>query len=236
MENGLSKEVIETLSLISKGRHRTNILKNPEQKALSFLVRKVPSWVSSDMLTFLGLTGSIITMSGFILAAYINRFWLLIGILGFAINWLGDSLDGRLAYYRNKPHKWYGFSLDITIDSITIMMIGTGYIIYADYYEKWFGVGFVILYFQAIITALLQYKVTDKYSIDTGILGPTEARIFISLILIFEILVKGSIVYTAAVACIILLIVNIISIIELLKLAQNRDTVENNSKLREKQE
>jgi hypothetical protein len=234
MKHRLSREAIEILSTISKGRHRTNILKIPEQKSLAFLVKRIPTYITSDMLTFLGLLGSLTTVLSFILAANINRNFLLMGVLGFIINWFGDSLDGRLAYYRNKPRKWYGFSLDISVDWITTILIGAGYVFYAEGFAKWLGVGFVVMYGWAMITTLLQFKITDKYSIDTGILGPTEVRIIISFILVLEVFIKDSIFYTLAFACVVLLIVNIISTLELLKLADNRDTVEKEQKLNEK--
>jgi phosphatidylglycerophosphate synthase len=230
MKKRISQETIETLSTISKGRHRTNILKKPEQKAIAYLVKRIPPWISSDMLTLLGLVGSLVTITAFILGAYVHRYYLLLGVLGFAINWFGDSLDGRLAYYRNKPRKWYGFTLDVSVDWMTIILIGTGYIIYTDGLADWFGIGVVVLYGYAMITALLRYKVSDHYSIDTGILGPTEARILISMILVAEVLFPKSIEYTAALACAILLVVNLISTLDLLKMADKRDQAEREHK------
>jgi hypothetical protein len=163
MKRKLSGETLETLTAISKGRHRTNLLKVPEQKALAFLVRLVPSRVSSDMLTYFGLSGSFIVAVSFILAHCFTRNFLLLGVLGLMINWIGDSLDGRVAYYRNNPRKWYGFSLDITVDWITVIVIGAGFIIYTLGLGKWLGFSFVVMYGWAMITALLRYKVTDKY-------------------------------------------------------------------------
>lgn len=226
MKYKLSKETVETLSTISKGRHRTNLLKTQEQKALAYLVKQIPAWVSSDMLTFLGFFGSLITFSGFMLAAYIDRNFLLLGILGFMVNWFGDSLDGRVAYFRNHPRKWYGFSLDLTVDWLTTILIGTGYTIYVDGNWKFLGVGFVVMYGWEMIAALLRYKITDKYTIDSGWFGPTEVRILISLILIFEVLFKGTIVFSGAVACLMLLVVNIVDTKALLGIADHRDLAE----------
>src|SRR5512139_457047 len=145
MKSGLSQEAKEILSRISKDRARTNLFKNPEQKALAFLVERIPSWVQSDMLTLTGFIGSLVTLSSFILAAYISRYYLLLGIAGFTVNWVGDSLDGRLAYFRNKPRKWYGFSLDIIVDWLSTVLIGLGYIIYAEDLWKLAGFGFVTM-------------------------------------------------------------------------------------------
>jgi phosphatidylglycerophosphate synthase len=181
------------------------------------------------MLTFFGFCGSLLTAASFVMAAYWSRLYLLLGILGFIINWFGDSLDGRLAYYRNKPRKWYGFSLDITVDWLTTVLIGSGYSLYTEGFAKFFGLAFVVMYSWAMITTLMRYKVTDQYSIDTGILGPTEVRVVISLILLAEVFIKDSIVYTGALACVVLLVVNVISTVELLIVADKRDKDEKES-------
>ena len=228
MNDSTNKEA-DALAKISKDRNRTNILKKYEQSLLAFLVQRIPSWINSDALTAIGFVGSLMTAAGFILAAYFGKYWLLFGILGFVVNWFGDSLDGRIAYYRNKPRKWYGFSLDFTVDWLTNILIGLGYIVYVD--EKWelLGFGFVMFYGWAMIMALLRYKITNKYTIDTNSLGPTEVRIIISLILILEIIFVGPIVYFGALVCIVLFIINIIDFRKLLKMADQLDKKERES-------
>jgi hypothetical protein len=211
---------------ISKDRHRTNILRKYEQKALVFLVQRIPSFISSDMLTGIGFIGSLITVFSFILATYLDRNFLLLGILGFFVNWFGDSMDGRVAYYRNTPRKWYGFSLDITVDWLTTILIGYGYMVYTDGIWEMLGFVFVVMYGWAMITTLLRYKVTGKYTIDSGLFGPTEARVIISGILVAEVLFEGSIVYSALAACVILFIINIVDTRKLVSVANDRDLAE----------
>jgi len=80
------------------------------------------------------------------------------------------------------------------------------------------------------MTTLLRYKITNKYSIDSGLFGPTEVRIVISIILVLEVVLKGSIMYSAAIACILLLITNIIDTNKLLKMANDRDIEEKGKK------
>jgi len=233
MRHNLSREKVEILSAISKGRHRTNLLKTQEQKTLAFLVERIPSFISPNILTGIGLFGSLITASSFILAAYVHINFLLLGVLGFAVNWFGDSLDGRIAYYRKIPRKWYGFSLDITVDWITTVLIGLGFVVYVGGPWELLGFGFVVMYGWEMITTLLRYKITDKYSIDNGLFGPTEVRVLISLILVLEVLVKDSIIYSGALACLMLLISNIIDTKKLLRLADARDLTEKEKKLKE---
>jgi hypothetical protein len=178
------------------------------------------------MLTGLGLAGSFITAGSFALALYVKRVWLLLGIFGFFLNWLGDSLDGRLAYFRNRPRKWYGFSLDFLVDWLTNILIGYGFIIYVGGQWEVFGFIFVILYGGEMMMALLRYKIVNQYTIDSGMLGPTEARILLALILVLEVVVKDSIIYSSALACFVLLILNVKDFRSLLKMADQRDKEE----------
>jgi phosphatidylglycerophosphate synthase len=187
------------------------------------------------MLTGIGFAGSVITAGSLIVAAFFGRIWLIVGVLGFLINWFGDSLDGRVAYFRNKPRKWFGFSLDLIVDWFTDILIGLGYIIFVDQYldSLWtvlLGFGFVVLYGWSIMMALLRYKVVNKYTIDSGLFGPTEVRLFICIILILEVLVPHSIVYSVALVCLILFVVNVADFRKLLQMADQRDKEEKAAK------
>lgn len=214
------------LKRIFQDRKRTNILNGLEQKTISYLVKRVPSFVSSDMLTFLGTSGSVIVLIGFILASYISREYLLLGILGLSINWLGDSLDGRVAYYRNTPRKWYGFSLDIVMDWVSTVLIGMGYLVYTRNQYELIAFIFVVLYGWAMIISQLRYKITDVYSIDSGLVGPTEIRVILSLIFIIEVIFGQVFDYFAGAICITLFIINFLDTRKLLKLGDQRDEAE----------
>ncbi|MGC9341076.1 MAG: CDP-alcohol phosphatidyltransferase [Bacteroidales bacterium] len=218
------------IKTIFSDRTRTNLLKKQEQKAITWLVQRIPPFITSDVLTGIGLFGNAIVSASFILASCFNRIYLLFGLLGFTINWFGDSLDGRLAYYRNKPRKHYGFTLDITIDWISIILIGFGYIIYARGVWELLGYGFVVMYGWEMILALIRYRLTGKYSIDSGFMGPTEVRIVISIIMIAEVLLPGSLIYSAAMVVIVLFMVNIIDTIKLLRIAEEIDKKERKEK------
>ncbi len=230
------RDMANSLRRITTGRQRTNILRNWEQKTIAYLVQKVPSWITSDGLTAIGLFGNIMVASSFVLGAYINRYWLLLSLLGFIINWIGDSLDGRLAYYRNKPRKWYGFSLDVSVDWIGTILIGTGYIIFAPGIWKLAGFFFVVFYGWQMITAQLRYKISGQYSIDSGIFGPTEVRIVLGLIITLEVFIPGSLKYMATIASLFLLISNFIELRKLLKLADNTDKIELKQKKEQQKE
>lgn len=216
----------EVLESINSDRIRTNLLRKPEQIAIAFLVQRVPPWISSDMLTAIGLFGNITVMASFILAAYVNIYFLLLGILGFAINWFGDSLDGRIAFYRKKPRKLYGFTLDTTIDWIGIILIGYGYMVYTEGAWELIGYIFVVMYGWEMIISLIRYKITGKHTIDSGFLGPTEARILIIIVILSEVFVKGLINFFALGITLILLTVNILDTRHLLRVTEKMDIEE----------
>ncbi|MBP6978190.1 MAG: CDP-alcohol phosphatidyltransferase [Bacteroidales bacterium] len=227
--HGKSNPSVKTgkaLESIARERSRTSLLWKYEQRAIAFLVQHIPGWISSDMLTAIGFLGNVLVSVSFILAAYIDHLYLLLNIAGFGICWFGDSLDGRIAYYRNNPRKWYGFSLDIIIDWIGIVLIGLGYIVYVKGIWELLGYGFVVMYGWEMIIALIRYRITDKYSIDSGPVGPTEVRIILSAILVAEVFLPGSIRFSAAGICVILFIVNIFDTVKLLKTADERDVKE----------
>lgn len=223
MKSVSQKETDEALEIITRGRPRTNLLRGIEQRTLAILVKRIPRWIVPDMLTFIGFLGSVTILLSFILGAYIHRSFLLLGAAGFAINWFGDSLDGRTAIYRNQARKWYGFSIDLTMDWISTIMIGWGYIIYAEGFSEIFGFGLVVLYGWSIITTLVRYIITEEYAIDSGLLGPTEVRIILSAVMVGEVFWLDSIKYSAGIACIILFFVNISDTRKLVRLASKKD-------------
>ena len=220
----------EVLKSVFGDRTRTNLLKKQEQQAIAWLVQRIPQRITSNFLTGLGFFGYIIVFASFVLATYFSRAFLLVGLAGFIINWFGDSLDGRLAYYRKKPRKQYGFTLDITIDWLSIILIGLGYIIYADGIWEVFGYGFVTMYAWEIILALIRYRITGNYSIDSGKFGPTEVRILVGALMVAEVFLPGSIVFSAGFLVISIFIVNIIDTRKLLRVADEIDKKEAGSK------
>ncbi|TDQ08378.1 CDP-alcohol phosphatidyltransferase family protein [Pedobacter metabolipauper] len=232
-ENSLKDTIDSTdLKRVFKDRKRTNILNGAEQVTISYLVKRVPAFISSNTLTFIGTVGSVIVLAGFILATYFERSFLLLSVAGLAINWLGDSLDGRIAYYRNIPRKWFGFSLDIIMDWVSTVLIGLGYLVYARNEYELIAFVFVALYGWAMIISQLRYKITDIYSIDSGLVGPTEVRVILALIIIIEVIFGHLIEYFAAAMCITLFIINFVDTRKLLKLGDIRDDTEREAKRR----
>lgn len=210
-------------------RKRTNILKGLEQPTLVFLCKLMPRFVTPDMLTVIGMLGTVIVLIGFLLAKYQNKkIFLAVAIFGFALNWFGDSLDGRIAYFREIPRKWYGFALDSIMDWLSLVVMGIGYFYYITDEFRILVFTFCCAYAWSVIIAHIRYKITNIYTIDTGILGPTEVRVIICLVILAEMIFGGTGKYTvftvfSIAVNIILIAINIIDTYKLIQLGDERD-------------
>jgi len=210
------------LTRISTDRKRTNLTRSIEQPVLAFLCRHMPSFVTPDMLTFTGFVASVIICFGFWLAKA-NPYYLSISIAGFALQWFGDSLDGRLAYYRNIPRKWYGFALDLCMDWVSTVLMGLGYYFFLDEQYKIIAFFFIAAYAWTMLLTLLKYKITDKYSIDSGLLGPTELRLGICAVLFVGMFYPGFLTVFAAGLIGVIMIINLREFVNVLQLGDKRD-------------
>ncbi len=208
-------------------RSRSNILRGLEQPTLLFLCRITPKFLTPDLLTAIGMVGTLIIFAAFYFASITHdKIYLLWAILGFAINWYGDSLDGRIAYYRNTPRKWYGFALDCVMDWISLIFMSAGFFLYIDDYYKFFVFLFACNYGWVILVAQLRYKITDKYSIDPGPVGPTEVRILLCLVIITEWYFGNVLIYFSIISNILFLVINIVDTYKLLQFGNARDAEE----------
>lgn len=209
-------------------RQRSNWLRRYERRAVAWLCPRVPQALTSNMLTGIGLCGGAL-LSAALLLGRGARPWLLLGIVGLAINWFGDSLDGRLAYYRKRPRKWFGFVLDLMTDWISLCLITAGIALYLPRL-KFIPVAFMAVYGARMLIAVLSYKITDEYRIDSGKVGPTEVRLLMSAMLIAETAWPGALALVGLLATLALAVVDGIEIRKLLALADLRDLLERNTK------
>ncbi len=161
-------------------RIQTSILNAAEKKLLVWLANRQPRWMTSDMLTFIGVLGSMICALGFVLSNYsLQYLWL--SSLGLVINWYGDSLDGTLARVRQTPRPIYGFFLDHTLDALTLsfMCIGAGLSpIFRLDVALLVLAGYLILSVYTYIGTILK----NEFNLTYGSFGPTEFRLIIILI------------------------------------------------------
>lgn len=161
-------------------RIQTSILNPLEKKVLVWLAERMPKWVTSDMLTFVGFLGALVMGIGYILANK-NLNWLWLSCLGIALNWFGDSLDGTLARVRNAQRKTYGFYIDHNVDVIneTLMFIGVGL---SPLVNLSFAMFALVAYFMISIYVYIDCHLKGEMRLTYGGLGPTEFRLIIFIV------------------------------------------------------
>ncbi len=162
-------------------RIQTSFLNRMEKKALIWLASRQPKWMTSDLLTFIGVLGAIICAVGYILSRY-DIYWLWLSSFGLVVNWYGDSLDGTLARVRNAQRPIYGFFIDHSLDAITIciMCIGAGlsHVFRLDV-AMLLLVGYLVLSIYTYICTIIKDEFRLTYG---GGFGPTELRLIIILL------------------------------------------------------
>lgn len=208
-------------------RNRANLLRDIEQPTLLFLCRITPKFLTPDLLTAIGMLGTLIIFGAFYVASVTHeKTYILWAVLGFAINWFGDSLDGRIAYYRNIPRKWYGFALDCVMDWMSLVFMSAGFFFYIEDTFKLYVYLFACNYGWVVLVAQLRYKITDKYSIDPGPIGPTEIRILLCLVIIAEWYFGNVLIYFSTIGNAVFLLINLVDTYKLLQAGNARDAEE----------
>jgi archaetidylinositol phosphate synthase len=151
-----------------------------EKPALQWLVAHMPEWINPDILTAIGILGAVITCGGYWLSNQYPAF-LWVASLGFVINWLGDSLDGNLARYRQIERPKYGFFVDHTVDSFNevLIVLGLGLSPYVSFNIACLG---LIGYLLMSILVYIRTYVSGVFQLSYGKLGPTEVRVILILL------------------------------------------------------
>jgi phosphatidylglycerophosphate synthase len=169
------------LGEIKKHQRINDILLGPlERPALQWLAAHQPSWATPDLMTGVGVFGTLVTFVGYALSGQ-ERGWLWLASLGFVINWYGDSLDGTLARYRHIERPRYGYFIDHVTDAVcqVLMFIGLGLTPYVSFNVALVAlVGYLMM---SVLVYVLTY-VVGEYRLSYGKLGPTEVRVIAILL------------------------------------------------------
>ncbi|MFN3449727.1 MAG: CDP-alcohol phosphatidyltransferase family protein [Roseococcus sp.] len=155
-------------------RRNKGLLAGPEAAVLDALTPRLPAWVTPDRLSALGVLGAGFAGLGFAFALD-HRGFLLLACLGLVLNWLGDSLDGRLARHRGIERPAMGFLLDNGLDTLSYFLFATGYAVSG---LVWAPVPFILLalYYMLANLALARLAVTGVFDLSVGAIGTTEIR------------------------------------------------------------
>jgi archaetidylinositol phosphate synthase len=148
-----------------------------EKRALLWIAKRAPQWVTSDRLTLLGFGAQGCAGVCYWLARY-DRRALVAGIACMALNWLGDSLDGTLARVRHQERPRYGFYVDHMVDvfGAAALMCGLSF----SGFLHWQTAAAMLVAF--LVLAGESYLATytlGRFQLSQGLFGPTEIRLLL---------------------------------------------------------
>jgi len=159
-------------------RELTSVLAGLEKRTLIWLARRMPPWVNSDHLTFLGLFGMVMVGVSYCLARW-DPLALLLATFWLAVNWFGDSLDGTLARVRDRQRPRYGYYVDHVTDVVgqTCLVGGMGL---SGYMSPMIALGLLVAFLMLSNEVYLATHVRATFKITFWNLGPTELRVIIA--------------------------------------------------------
>lgn len=160
-------------------RIQTSVLNGVEKKVLIWIANRLPQWVTSDMMTVVGILGSCLVFTGFVLSNYdLNWLWLSSG--GLIVNWFGDSLDGTIARVRRQQRPKYGYYLDHNVDVVCegLMFVGAGL---SPIFDLPLALMCFILYLAMTVYVTINAHLKSEFKLTYAALGPTEFRILVIL-------------------------------------------------------
>jgi archaetidylinositol phosphate synthase len=150
-----------------------------EKRALVWLAARTPEWIGPDHLTALGLLAQIGAGACYAMAEW-NRVALVGATLFLALNWVGDSLDGTLARFRQKLRPRYGFYVDHMVDSFGALALMGGLAL-SGYMHPWIAIGLLIGFLMLSIQSYLATYTIGEFRISFWRFGPTELRILLAV-------------------------------------------------------
>lgn len=156
-------------------RIQANIVARQERRFLNWACEAMPTAITPDHLTAFGVFGAFVVLGGYAAANLDPRFlWL--SPIGYVMHWLGDSLDGSLARYRESTRPRYGYFLDHSVDALCILLMIGGMGL-SPFVRLDVALFVVVGYFALSIHVFLKHHVTNTFQLSFMALGPTELRI-----------------------------------------------------------
>jgi phosphatidylglycerophosphate synthase len=158
-------------------RIQQSFVTKAEKKALRWLAERVPPAINSDHLTVLGAAGMFLAGASYALSRF-DRYGLLLACFFLAVNWLGDSLDGTLARYRNRQRPRYGFYVDHVIDcfGVAALLAGMGA---SGHMSPLIAVWMLVAYLLLSSEIFLATYALARFEMSYFSFGPTELRILL---------------------------------------------------------
>ena len=170
-------------------RENGSLLADVEKRALVWMAARLPTAINADHLTALGL----VAMAG-VGAAFWASHWsdlALVGVVvGLALNWFGDSLDGTVARVRKHERPRYGFYVDHVVDITSMLLLCAGLAL-SPHMSPVVALVLLAAYLMLCAEAYLATHACGVFRISLLRVGPTELRILLAAGAV-RLLVSGS--------------------------------------------
>jgi len=153
----------------------TAITAKVEEKAKEWICPRVPDWMTSDVLTVIGVLGIIMVAIGFVVG-FFTKIYLILVPLGLIVNWFGDSFDGSIAKKKKKTRPNYGYYIDKIVDAVVIIICALGLGL-SGFVKIEYSLLFASVYLALMLHADLIVHVQNQCKNSFGLFGPTEIRI-----------------------------------------------------------
>ena len=160
-------------------RSLTSILAPTEKRVLVWMATRLPRSVNSDHLTALALVAMLLCGLSYWLAR-VTSAGLLLVILGLAVNWFGDSLDGTLARVRRQQRPRYGFYVDHVVDAAGAVFLFGGLAL-SGYMSPLVALILLVVYLLLLVETFLATYALGTFTMSYMKIGPTELRILLAI-------------------------------------------------------
>ena len=169
---------MSTVEFAEATRVATNPLAGLERRCLIWMAGRLPRWVTSDGLTALALAAMAITGISYARGPG-HPGALLIAIVGLALNWFGDSLDGTVARVRRQQRPRYGFYVDHVVDCLGAFLL-LGGLALSTYMTPAIATGLLVVFLMLSIESYLATYTLGTFHISYWKFSPTELRILLA--------------------------------------------------------
>lgn len=167
-------------------REMRSPLASAERRTLLWIAPRLPTWVTSDLLSGLGLASMIAVGGGFAafrlpaLSGVEGTPWAAaIVVIGLAANWFGDSLDGTVARVRGLERPRYGFYVDHVIDLVGTTFLFSGLAV-SGLMTPLLALGLLAAYVLVCAETYLATHAVGIFRMASFGFGPTELRIVLA--------------------------------------------------------
>ena len=169
---------MSTVEFAEATRIATNPLAGLERRCLIWMAGRLPRWVTSDGLTALALAAMALTGISYALSPG-RPGALVMAIVGLALNWFGDSLDGTVARVRGQQRPRYGFYVDHVVDCFGVLFVVAG-LAWSGYMTPFVAMALLIAYFMLSIEIYLATYCLTVFRLSFWGVGPTELRLVLA--------------------------------------------------------